>query len=235
VISEHRPAYFHQRSIRSQKKNRLTPRRFFLPLHRRAHGGKSPCNQALTGDFRAGDCFIVAQSIPKLFTQTQLRRRATELGKEITRDYRGQPLTIVFLLHGAIFFTADLLRKISLPLEIQALNVSSYQGTSSTGQVVFSPSCLPDLSGREVLLVDDILDTGRTLAEVKRRLLEETGAAGVKICVLLDKQVPRAIPVVPDYVGFTIGDQFVVGYGLDYNGAWRNLPYIGVLQDDPSS
>jgi hypoxanthine phosphoribosyltransferase len=126
-------------------------------------------------------------------------------------------------------FAADLLRRVPRPLEIECLNVASYQGMESTGSVDFLDRHFPEVKGRHVLLLDDILDTGRTLHAVGQRLLEE-GAVAVHTAVLLAKDKPRSEEVQADYVGFEIGDEFVVGYGLDYNGRYRNLPFVGVLK-----
>ena len=127
---------------------------------------------------------------------------------------------------------ADLIQAIQLPLKTESVNVSSYDGTSSTGKVTFLQNKLPDFSGRHVLMLDDILDTGRTLNAIGRRFAEECSPLSIKIAVLLSKQIERAEEVEPDYVGFEVGDEFVVGYGLDYNGEYRNLPLIGVLKEE---
>jgi hypoxanthine phosphoribosyltransferase len=132
-------------------------------------------------------------------------------------------------LKGALVFMADLLRRVPLRLEIECLNVASYHGgTESSGQVDFLDQKLPDVKGRCVLLIDDILDTGRTLDAVSAKL-REMGAREVKTCVLLTKDKKRAAEVEADYSAFEIADEFVVGYGLDYDGKYRNLPYVGVL------
>ena len=128
---------------------------------------------------------------------------------------------------------ADLLRRVNLPLRIESLRVESYHGgTESSGEVTFNQLRLPDLDGVSVLIIDDILDSGRTLDAIGRRIAEECSPADVKICVLLDKQTERAVEVHPDYVGFRVGDEFVVGYGLDYQGRYRNLPYSGTLKKE---
>ena len=138
---------------------------------------------------------------------------------------------VVVILKGALVFTADLLRQLPVKLEIETLNVASYHGgTESSGKVDFLDRNLPDVKGRRVLLIDDILDTGRTLHAVGERMREQ-GAVEVKTCVLLSKDRERAEEVEADFVGFVIGDEFVVGYGLDYEGRYRNLPYVGVLNE----
>ena len=165
-----------------------------------------------------------------LFSEEEIRVRVVEMGQQITADYSGAPLTVVTILQGGALFMADLIRQIHLPLKADSVSVTSYDGTESTGKVSFLQNEMPDLSGRNVLLLDDILDSGRTLAAIKQRFLEESSPRSVKVAVLLSKQVPRAEEVEADYVGFEVGNEFVVGYGLDYNGEYRNLPLIGVLK-----
>lgn len=167
-----------------------------------------------------------------LFSDAEIRARLDELGALITEDLRGKPLTAVVILQGGMILMADLLRRIQLPLKMDSLVVQSYHGgTESSGVLTFGNG-MPDVRGRYVLLLDDILDTGRTLVGVREKLLTEGGAAGVSSCVLLSKRKERAKEIEPDYVGFEMDDEFVVGYGLDYEGRFRNLPFIGVL--DPS-
>ena len=140
-------------------------------------------------------------------------------------------MVVVALLKGAVLFTADLLRRVPLPMEIEFLNVASYHGgTESSGVVSFLDQSLPDVRGKAVLLLDDVLDTGRTLEAVMHQLAGE-GASEVKTCVLLAKDIERDALSEADYTGFVIGDEFVVGYGLDYRGRYRNLPYVGVLKE----
>lgn len=165
-----------------------------------------------------------------LFHEQTILRRLDELGAQITRDYEGKDLTIIAVLNGSIFFMADLLRRVQLPLRLDCLSVSSYHGgTASTGIVTFDQTSLPEVNGRHVLLLDDILDTGHTLHAICARLRSEANPASVRICVLLRKDKVRAKNMEADYVGFDIGDEFVVGYGLDYLEKYRNLPFVGVL------
>jgi hypoxanthine phosphoribosyltransferase len=165
-----------------------------------------------------------------LFHEQTILRRLDELGAQITRDYEGKELTIIAVLNGSIFFMADLLRRIQLPLRLDCLSVSSYHGgTTSTGVVTFDQTSLPEVNGRHVLLLDDILDTGHTLHAICGRLNQEADPASVRVCVLLRKDKVRAKNLEADYVGFDIGDEFVVGYGLDYLEKYRNLPFVGVL------
>jgi hypoxanthine phosphoribosyltransferase len=148
---------------------------------------------------------------------------------EIARAYDGRPVTAVGILTGCLIFMADLIRRIDLPLRVAFLTASSYRGASTTpGKLLIQDELLPDLTGRHVLLLDDILDTGKTLTRVVAHLIDR-GAESVKVGVLLRKIGRQEVPFEPDFVGFTIPDKFVVGYGLDFNDEYRHLPYIGVL------
>lgn len=168
-----------------------------------------------------------------LFDEARILRRLDEIAAEITRDYEGRDLIVVPILHGGLMLVADLLRRVNLPLRIESLSVESYHGgIESSGEVTFNQLRLPDLDGASVLIIDDILDSGRTLDAIGRRIAEQCSPTDVKICVLLDKQTERTVEVNPDYVGFEVGDEFVVGYGLDYQGRYRNLPYIGTLKEE---
>ena len=168
-----------------------------------------------------------------LFHESTILSRLDEIAWEITQDYRGKPLTAVAVLHGGMIFMADLLRRVHLPLRIQTINVASYHGeTTSSGEVTFQSLTMPDIEGQHVLLLDDILDSGRTLHAIGKRLSEGCGALSVSSCVLLQKRKERAEEVEADYVGFEIGDEFVIGYGLDYDGRYRNLPFVGTLKPE---
>ena len=167
-----------------------------------------------------------------LFTQEQLERRVEELAREIERDYAGREILLVSVLRGSFIFMADLVRKISLPCLVDFMSVSSYgKGTSSTGQVQITKDLSEDISGRHIIVVEDILDSGNTLSYLLR-VLEQRGPASVRLCTLLDKPERRVKPVEVHYSGFTIPDAFVVGYGLDYAEHYRNLPYIGILKPE---
>src|SRR5262245_55498491 len=147
----------------------------------------------------------------------------------MVRDYGHEPVTIVGVLTGSLMFLADLMRRLTLPLRIALIQASSYRGASTTaGELHVQSDLLPDLRGRHVLVIDDILDTGQTLAHLKIEL-EAMGTASLKFGVLLRKIGRQEVHMEPDYIGFEIPDKFVVGYGLDYNDEYRNLPYIGVL------
>jgi len=175
-----------------------------------------------------------------LFDEPAIHRRLDDMAAQISNDYRDRELTVIAVLHGSLMFVADLLRRIPLPLKLDCLSVASYHGKAqSSGEVVFklatgNPSgggqiALPDVGGRDILVLDDILDSGGTLAAV-RETLETARPHSIRICVLLSKKKQRAREVDADYVGFEIEDEFVVGYGLDFRERYRNLPYIGVLR-----
>jgi hypoxanthine phosphoribosyltransferase len=157
-----------------------------------------------------------------------LRKRVKELAREIERDYAGRELVIVPLLTGTILFLADLIRCINIPVRVDFLGVSSYRDGTVSRQLVFTKELRLDVRGRDVLVVDDILDTGRTLSAVMQRL-KKLRPSSVRICALLDKPVRREKKVQADYAGFEIPDLFVVGYGLDFAERYRNLPFVGVL------
>jgi hypoxanthine phosphoribosyltransferase len=167
-----------------------------------------------------------------LFDEATIHRRLDELAAEISHDYRERELTVIAILNGSLILMADLLRRIPRPLKLDCLSVASYHGGAKpSGKLVFRQISLPDVAGRHVLLLDDILDTGVTLATIREKL-ESAGPLSVRTCVLLEKTKTRARAVEPDYVGFQIADEFVVGYGLDYMEGYRNLPYIGVLRKE---
>lgn len=167
-----------------------------------------------------------------LIDEAVIDKRLDAMAVEIERDFPDGPVMVIILLKGALVFAADLLRRVPRVLEIECLNVASYHGgLESSGSVDFLDRTFPEVRGRHVLLLDDILDTGRTLHAVAARLTSE-GASAVHTAVLLAKDKDRAEEVQADYVGFVIGDEFVVGYGLDYQGKYRNLPYVGVLRPE---
>jgi hypoxanthine phosphoribosyltransferase len=167
----------------------------------------------------------------KLFDEATILRRLDFMAHEITQRYRGLELTVVVVLNGSLIFAADLLRRIELPLKLECIRATSYYGgTESSGVVDFPAGALPDIAGRHVLIVDDILDTGRTLHALCQWLRASGGPLSVEICVLLAKAKARAEEVSAAYVGFEVGDEFVVGYGLDFRAHYRNLPFIGTLR-----
>jgi len=163
-----------------------------------------------------------------LITETQLARRVRAMSREIQRDFKGREMVIVSLLSGTVMFLADLIRHISLPLRLDFIGVSSYGAGTESGELVFTKELRLDVRGRDVLLVDDILDTGKTMSRVldKLKLLHPRR---IKTCVLLNKAARRTQRVKAHYVGFEIPDYFVVGYGLDFAESYRNLPFVGVL------
>lgn len=165
-----------------------------------------------------------------LIAQEQITARMRELGSEITRYYGGRRPVFLGVMNGALFFLADLVRAVELDVEISCVRLSSYAGVRSTGQMhgLDDAELGGDVRGRCVLIVDDILDTGRTLSALAAQL-RALGAADVKICVLLEKQRTHEMPIRADWVGFPVEDEFVVGYGLDYNGRYRQLQEIRVL------
>lgn len=167
-----------------------------------------------------------------LVSAEELDQVTTRLANEIVRDYKDSPrkLLILSILKGSLIFTADLIRKIDLPLDIDFMKVSSYgASTISSGQLKISLDLKrDDMTDVDIIIVEDIVDSGRTLCNLKLYLAEK-GAGSVKICTLLDKPSRREYELVPDYCGVVIPDKFVVGYGLDYNESYRNLPYVGVL------
>jgi len=163
-----------------------------------------------------------------LIREAQIRRRVGELARVITRDYTGQDLVLVALLTGTVVFLADLVRRLPIPLRLDFMGASSY-GTGTTARnLVYTKELALEVRDRDVLLVDDILDTGQTLRAVSEKV-GRLGPRSVRICVLLDKPARRVVDLSADYVGFEVPDVFVVGYGLDYAERYRNLPFVGVL------
>ena len=166
-----------------------------------------------------------------LVSEDALKAKVNELGAQISRDYAGKDLLLVSILKGSVVFMADLMRAVQIPCAIDFMVVSSYGGanTSSTGLVKIIKDLDADLTGRDVLIVEDILDSGVTLHYLMQ-ILAARGANSIRLCTLLSKPERRKIQVDVDYLGFEIPDEFVVGYGLDYAEKYRNLPYIGILK-----
>jgi hypoxanthine phosphoribosyltransferase len=163
-----------------------------------------------------------------LITDEQLARRIKILAREIEKDFRGHEMVVVSLLSGTVMFLADLIRHLNLPLRLDFIGVSSYGLGTESGELVFTKELRLDVRGRDVLLVDDILDTGKTMSRVVPKL-ELLQPRRIKTCVLLDKPARRTHDVEADFIGFEIPDFFVVGYGLDFAERYRNLPFVGVL------
>ncbi len=168
-----------------------------------------------------------------LISQQQLQEKIQELGEILTQEYRGKDPVVVGVLKGVVVFYADMVRQIQTPCQMDFMWISSYKGTDSTGDIVVRQDISCDIRGRHVLILEDIYDTGRSLDFTYRHLLAKSPAS-LKICTLLDKPSRRnpGITLEADYVGFTIPNEFVVGYGLDYNEHYRNLPYVGVLKPE---
>lgn len=168
-----------------------------------------------------------------LVSEEQLKAKVTELGAQISRDYEGKQLLLVSILKGSVVFMADLMRAITIPCSIDFMVVSSYGGanTTSTGLVKIVKDLDQDLTGKDVLIVEDILDTGITLSHLVP-MLKMRNPCSVRLCTILSKPSRRKVEIEPDYVGFEVPDEFVVGYGLDYNEKYRNLPYVGVLKPE---
>jgi len=166
-----------------------------------------------------------------LFSKEQLAERIAEMGREISADYRGKQPLFVGILRGCIMFYADLLREVSVDCTMDFMCLSSYSGTSSTGEVRTMLDLRESIKGRHVVIVEDIVDTGLTLDYLMKNL-QSRGAVSIEICCLLDKPANRKVEVHPKYIGFQIENEFVIGYGLDYNEQYRTLPYVGVLKPE---
>ena len=165
-----------------------------------------------------------------LFTEAQLQRRVSELGAQVTKDYKGRAPLLVGVLRGVACFMADFMRRVSLPLSVDFMSISSYEGDKSTGVRILK-DLDENVEGRDILVVEDIVDTGMTLNTLLA-YLEARHPAGVRVCALLDKRARRLVDVPLDYVGFEVPDEFVVGYGLDYRQLYRNLPFIATLRKE---
>ena len=168
-----------------------------------------------------------------LLSEGQIREKIEELGKILTEEYRDKNPVIIGVMKGVVIFYADMIRKINTPCQMDFMWISSYEGTDSTGSVAVKRDIATDIKGRHVLILEDIFDTGNSLSFVYNHLLSKEPAS-LKICTLLDKPSRRkpGVTLQADFVGFTIPNAFVVGYGLDYNEYYRNLPYIGVLKPE---
>lgn len=170
------------------------------------------------------------ERIKPLYSEEQLQARIVELGRQITEDYRGRPVTVVAVLKGSILFLTDLLRQLDLPkLSVDFLGLSSYGSrTESSGVVRLTSDLTQPVAGKDLLIIEDIIDTGLTMQYLLENM-QTRRPASVKICTLLHKPSGERVKVPLDYVGFTIGNEFVVGYGLDYDERYRQLPFIGTL------
>jgi hypoxanthine phosphoribosyltransferase len=164
-----------------------------------------------------------------LIREEEIQQAVARVAREIRESEHGQPLTVIAIMTGSIVFLADLIRKLDMPLRVGVIQTSSYRDGSNRGRLSINSDMMPDISGKDVLLVDDIFDTGHTLFEVTN-MLDEFQPHSVRSAVLMHKTGRQEVAMKPDFVGFAIPDEFVVGYGLDYNDMYRNLPFIGVLE-----
>jgi len=168
-------------------------------------------------------------SLKILLTAENLREGIQRMAREIRQSYDARPVTMLGIMTGSVVLLADLIREFEGPLRVGVLQASSYRGGTTRGELIVNADLLPDVSGRDVLLVDDIFDTGRTLAGIRERV-ERLGVSSVRTAVLLRKRGRQEVTLEPDFVGFEIPDEFVVGYGLDYRDEYRNLPYVAALE-----
>lgn len=167
-----------------------------------------------------------------LISESEISERVKALGRQLSDEYSGRPLTILGVLTGSIVLLADLIRATSVPLRVALIQAASYRGTETTpGRLTINPSLVPDLRGRDVVILDDIFDTGNTMVGLYETV-RGFHPASVRSAVLLWKTARKEVELEPDYFGFSIPDEFVVGYGLDFNDDYRHLPYIGVMEDD---
>ena len=167
-----------------------------------------------------------------LLSEEEIAAKVQEIGAQISKDYADKNLLLVSVLKGSVVFMADLMRAITVNAAIDFMSVSSYgSGVKTSGEVKIIKDLDIDLKDRDLLIVEDILDSGMTLSYIKE-MLKQRGTKSIKICTLLDKPERRKADITPDYVGFTVPDEFVVGYGLDYDEKYRNLPYVGILKPE---
>jgi len=175
----------------------------------------------------------MADKISVLYSEEEINARIKEMGEQISRDYAGKSVHLVGILKGATFFACELAKRITVPVTLDFMSVSSYgDATESSGVVKINKDLDDPLEGKDVLVVEDIVDTGNTLSYLLDNL-QKRGSASVRLCTLLNKPERRLKDVNVDYTGFIIPDEFVVGYGLDYAQKYRNLPYIGIVKVDP--
>lgn len=166
--------------------------------------------------------------IKTLISKEELQKRVEEMAKQISKDYEGKDITFICILKGSVFFTVDLAKNIPSNVKLEFIRVSSYHGTESTGKIELKLDLKEDIEGKDIIIIEDIVDTGRTLSYLKEHLKTKKPKS-LKICTLLDKKERRVCEIEPEYVGFNIPDKFVLGYGLDVDELYRNLPYIGYI------
>ena len=169
------------------------------------------------------------REINTLINKEKLEKRIEEIAKQIEKDYEGKEIVLIGILKGSVIFMAELAKRIKKSVELDFMDVSSYQGTQSTGNIKINKDIRGSIEGKEVIIVEDIIDTGRTLAEVIE-YLKQKNPNSIKITTMLSKPARRVRELNVDYIGFAIEDKFVVGYGLDYDEKYRNLPYIGFIE-----
>jgi hypoxanthine phosphoribosyltransferase len=168
--------------------------------------------------------------IDVLITQEQIEARIDEIAEQINKDYAGRSIRLICVLRGGVFFMTQLAKKITVPVTIDFMSVSSYgSATKSSGNIIMKKDLSEPIDGKDVIVVEDIIDSGRTLSNLLE-LLKKRRPSSLKLCTLLDKPDRRVVDVAVDYNGFVIPDEFVVGYGLDYDQQYRNLPYIGIVR-----
>lgn len=172
----------------------------------------------------------IMKKLKVMYTEEQIQTRIQEMANEIDKDYEGKELIVISVLKGAIFFSVDLVKKMKTPVIFDMMQVSSYQGTQSTGNVIIKKGLDEDIAGKDVLIVEDIIDTGYTLQYLKE-YLQTLNPKSLKIAVLADKKERREINVDIDYTGFEIENKFIVGYGFDIDQKYRNIPYIGYIEE----
>lgn len=174
----------------------------------------------------------MAEHIRVLLSEEEVNERIRVIGEQISKAYAGKEIHMICVLKGGVFFMCELAKRIDVPVSLDFMAVSSYGGdTKSSGVIKIVKDLDESIQGKDVLVVEDIVDSGRTLSHLME-LLKERGPASLQLCTLLDKPDRRVIPVEVNYTGFTIPDEFVVGYGLDYAQKYRNLPYIGIVEFD---
>ena len=163
-----------------------------------------------------------------LYSEEELQKRIGEVAEQLDKDYEGKKIIVISVLKGAVFFTVDLVKKMKTPIQLEVMQTSSYEGTESTGNIKIKKDLDQDIEGKDVLIVEDIIDTGHTLKLLKEYLLSKKPNS-LKICVLADKKERRAVDIDVDYKCFEIPNKFVIGYGFDYDEEFRNLPYVGYI------
>lgn len=174
---------------------------------------------------------IDLDNVKVLYDQETIQKRIAEVASEIDKDYEGKSVVVISILKGAVFFTVDLVKKMKTPIELEVMQVSSYEGTETTGKINVKKDLDHSIEGKDVLIVEDIVDTGHTLSYLKEYLLSKNPNS-LKIAVLADKKERREVDVKIDYTAFVIPNKFVIGYGFDCDEIGRNLPYVGYIEQD---